>query len=298
MPNLSGIFGSASDDDSIESTFIGKVVLWIAIIVSLLLMSWLTRTFSIPAEPGFSVSLLQQSGSFVALLVLLIGMIGVMLVSAVVGSSLHSDAPVFCTALSCGVITLRGGTMQATLFAANGPGVFTTLALETVLLFAMLFVAWQVLQRLRVSSSDPLKVEEIHEPEALDEKLLAVFTQAAAMMAIMILLCRSDAKGQCLASVGVSSAAAAAIAVQMVKVRSTFWLWIGPLFVALFGYIFAIFHADGWQVGLLHGPLAALARPLPLDYVSMGPAGAIFGYWLSGGGAAEQSELDAEPASS
>jgi hypothetical protein len=139
------------------------------------------------------------------------------------------------------------------------------------------------------------ELDDEEDQEGLDEKLLAMFTQASVMMALMILLCRSDAKTQSLASVGFSSAVAAAVAVQLVKVRSAFWLWIGPLAVAVFGYAFASIHGEGWQVGVLHGPLAALARPLPLDYVSMGPAGAILGYWMSGGGESEESARDAEP---
>jgi hypothetical protein len=290
--------GGRKDARTQGSSFIGKVVLWTAAIASLLIIFWLAVTFSIPAEPGFSASLLQQPYCIVPLLVIAVGMVAVMLISAVLSSSLRSDAPVFCAAMACAAISWRGGTMQATLFAASGPGIFVSLALESIILFAALIGAWQLLQKLR--GKHQLKTtasDEDAEEERLDEKLLAVFTQASAMMAIMILLCRSDSKDQCLASVGVSAAAGAAIATQLVTVRSSFWLWIGPLAVALFGYLFASFHADGWQVGLLHGPLAALARPLPLDYVSMGPAGAIFGYWLSGSGIAEE-ELDPDAGTS
>jgi hypothetical protein len=302
MPaNLPAIFGTDLDDPSEPPSFIAKVILWTAVIVSIVLMYWLSQTFSIPAEPGFSASLLQQNGWFASLLVVAIGMVVVMLISAVLGSSLRSEAPVFCTALACGVISWRGGTMQATLFAASGTSVCISLALETAILFTALVAAWQLLRKLRGSPPvDPAtkivaELDEEEEEEGLDEKLLAVFTQAAAMMALMILLCRSDAKIQSLASVGISSAVAAAIAVQLVNVRSSFWLWIGPLVVALFGYLFAAFHAEGWQTGVLHGPLAALARPLPLDYVSMGPAGAILGFWMGGGGELEEPLPDPQP---
>jgi hypothetical protein len=293
--NLSAIFGT--DREGIlqqQHSFVGKVVLWLSVLMSILLMLWLIQTFSIPAEPGFSASLLQQSSWIVAIFVVIVGIILAMLASGVIGSSLRSDAPVFCAALACAAISWRGGTMQTTLFAASGPRVFFSLALESIILFAALIGAWQLLQKLRVKPLAQPVSEDDDSEEGLDDKLLAVFTQASAMMAIMILLCRSDTKDQCLASVGVSAAAAAAIATQLVTVRSSFWLWIAPLAVALFGYIFASFHADGWQVGLLHGPLAALARPLPLDYVSMGPAGAIFGYWLSGNGVLEEELPDVD----
>jgi hypothetical protein len=165
-------------------------------------------------------------------------------------------------------------------------------------LFAALALAWQLLCGVRgPAPAHPVSnAEEPIEKSSLDEKLLATFTQAAAMMAIMILLCRSDSKTQVLASVGISSALASAMAVQLVKVRESFWLWIAPLAVALFGYLFSAFHADGWQIGLLHGPLAALARPLPLDYLSMGSAGAIFGYWMSAGEQSEEEQSSANAA--
>ena len=38
-----------------------------------------------------------------------------------------------------------------------------------------------------------------------------------------------------------------------------------------------------WKAGRGAGALAALGRPLPLDYASLGPAGAILGYWISRG---------------
>jgi hypothetical protein len=272
------------------------------IIVSALLILWLASVFSIPNEPGFSASLFQQDHWLVALFVVAVGMVIAMFGSAVLGSSLRSDAPVFCCALACGVISWRGGTMQATLFAAGGPNVFFSLAFETVLLFAMLTACWQLLvearERTGAASATEATVEEAAQESTLDEKLLATFTQAAAMMALMILLCRDDEKKQVLASVGISSAVGAAVAMQFMNVRSSFWLWIGPLAVALFGYVFTAFHADGWQIGVLHGPLAALARPLPLDYLCMGPAGAIFGYWLSSTGPGEDELPDAEAAPS
>jgi hypothetical protein len=301
--NRFGIFGTNHELGSHQPSFAGKVVLWICILVSLMVMSWLTGVFSIPNEPGFSASLLQEDHWLVSLFVIAVGMLIVMFASAVLGSSLRTDAPVFCTALGCGVISWRGGTMQTTLFAASGPGLFFTLAFETVLLFAMFAACWQLLAEVRgrtgaVSPGEPAAEESSLDESSLDEKLLATFTQAAAMMALMILLCRDDAKNQVLASVGISSALGAAIAMQFVNVRSSFWLWIGPLAVALFGYVFTAFHAEGWQIGVLHGPLAALARPLPLDYLCMGPAGAIFGYWLSSTGSAEDELPDAEAAPS
>ena len=56
--------------------------------------------------------------------------------------------------------------------------------------------------------------------------------------------------------------------------------------VGVFGYLFAYLAFCStdpitWKSGTGGGTLAALARPLPLDYASLGTAGALVGYWTS-----------------
>jgi hypothetical protein len=281
MPSSLGVFGSDVETESPPPSFVGKVIFCGSLVVSLLLMWWIARLFSIPSQTGFSASILQQSYWILLLPVIFISMALVMLVSAVLSSPIRSDTPVMCTALACGVISLRGGTMQQTLFYASGPAIFLTLALETAILFGGLALAWLLLRQIRVRTAIKPPSATPLDPASWDEKALAFFTHASVMMALMILLCRSDTKDQSLVCVGLSSAIAAAIAVQLVNIRDSFWLWMGPLAVAVFGYLISYFHPEGWQAGMLHGPLAALSRPLPLDYLSAGPAGAITGYWFS-----------------
>jgi hypothetical protein len=45
------------------------------------------------------------------------------------------------------------------------------------------------------------------------------------------------------------------------------------------GYLIAFFGNDGGTAGDLHGWAAALARPTPLDYASVGTAAALLGHW-------------------
>jgi len=47
------------------------------------------------------------------------------------------------------------------------------------------------------------------------------------------------------------------------------------------GYVSCYFRPDGIEVGRTSGYFAALARPLPLDYASVGVAGSLMGYWIS-----------------
>jgi len=59
------------------------------------------------------------------------------------------------------------------------------------------------------------------------------------------------------------------------------WYWLPPLLAGMIGYAIAANHPAGADVGHLTGTFAALARPLPLDYASLGTAGAILGHWTS-----------------
>ena len=57
---------------------------------------------------------------------------------------------------------------------------------------------------------------------------------------------------------------------------------MGPLLTGVIGYALAAMgQVSNLNIGLPTGTVAALARPLPLDYASVGIAGAILGYWMS-----------------
>jgi hypothetical protein len=286
MQSLSSVLGQGGGVVEAEPSFAGKVMLWAGLLASILLMTWIARVMDVPSQADLTASILQQSDGVLALVVMFVAIAVGMFAAAALCGRFRGDAPVLCAAAGCAAISLRGGTMQDTLFAAQGPSVFVLMAFEVLLLFAGLLAAWLGLEWVRagtfpISLGRAREGENGQRRENWDENALALFTHAAAMMALMVLLCRSDAKHQTLAAVFISSALATAITVQFVHVRSSLWFWLGPLAVALFGYVFSVWHPEGWQAGVLHGPLAALARPVPLDYVGMGPAGAILGGWLS-----------------
>jgi hypothetical protein len=69
------------------------------------------------------------------------------------------------------------------------------------------------------------------------------------------------------------------------------------LALGLFGYLAAwLFPPTGIEVGrpgLAGGFLAALARPLPLDYASAGTGGALLGYWMRRNGLQERQAMEA-----
>jgi hypothetical protein len=152
---------------------------------------------------------------------------------------------------------------------------------ELILLFLGIGVAWLILfkgSRAGWLPAEPIVVE--HEP--LDQKLLALLMHVIVMIVAMLLLCRSDQKPQTLAAVAIAAYVASLAAHQFVPIQPSGWFLAGPLVVGLIGYIAQYFNAGNWwMIGDPMGYFSALARPLPLDYASLGVAGTLLGYWTS-----------------
>ncbi|MGH7177610.1 MAG: hypothetical protein ACREJC_09540 [Tepidisphaeraceae bacterium] len=235
----------------------------------------------IPQNRGYSISLLQQPSPVLALLVTAIVFIACTALSSLIAGSVRFEAGLFCAAVGLSALSLRGGPLRYVLFDADKPVVFWRLAIELTLLFTILGLAWVVLERLAdadwLSRGDDL----VEEDEPIDQKILGTATQICAMATLMLILCRSDAKNQALASVFVSSWLATLLAGTAAPTRPSTWYWIGPMFVGLIGYVWCAMRPDGWMIGQTQSYLGALARPLPLDYASLGTSGSILGYWMS-----------------
>jgi branched-subunit amino acid transport protein AzlD len=115
----------------------------------------------------------------------------------------------------------------------------------------------------------------------LVNNLTATVAQTVATSVVIMVLCQSVSKNQCLASVGIASLVGSMVAYKYTAARHSIWYWIGPLIAGLIGYALASLGQDtNLSIGLPTGSFAALARPLPLDYASVGVAGAIMGYWM------------------
>ncbi|MBV8780137.1 MAG: hypothetical protein JO353_01960 [Phycisphaerae bacterium] len=271
-----------------QRTLRGRMILAAGIIVSIALCTWLAIGFSIPDQPGFSISIFQQPHWLIPLFVLLILSIATIFVAGIITRTIRPEAAMACAAFGLASISLRGGTMRQTLFIAGGRGVFIALAIETILLFAFVLAASRIFEWVMSPQSDETGLL------SPDDQLLAIFAHVVAMSIIMIFSCRSDAKFQTIACVGLSAAVGAFAARQLVPMDSIGWLWASPLIVAVIGYLAAWWHPAAMEIGVLNGTLAPLARPLPLDYLGMGVGGTIVGYWM-GGGEEEIEEQEEQP---
>lgn len=259
-----------------------RVLLTTAGVVCFAMFYMAARLLRVPPAPGQSVSLLQQSGAMLDLVVVLVVLIFSALIGSVIAGSIRRDAGLVAACLGLMAISVRGGTMAAVLQSATSPGVYSSMAVETVLLYLFVVLAYFALAPLRSSHYlPPDSVRDFVEPmenEPLGNKLLATTAQVMGMLILMLLLAQSPDKVQSLAAVFLASLIATAAAHTAFPVEGSIYFWIGPGIVALVGYVYAAASPGAWLIGV---PANALASPLPLDYAAAGPAGAIMGYWWS-----------------
>jgi hypothetical protein len=261
------------------STYRFRILLLLALMVSVGFYWLLGSLLGIPVFRGYDASLLRQPAPVLVLVVVAVGVAASAAVGTILTGGSRLEAGVFTAAFGMCALSLRGGPMRHTLLDAASPSVFPLLAIEVVLLFAMLGVVWRVMLMLRRQGM--LQKDEFQEgiedqDEPLSQRLLALAMQVVMMGVLMLILSQTDQKLQVLAAVGISSWAATALSWQIFPTRASVWYWTGPLLVAMAGYLMAWWSPDGWQIGLVPH---ALARPLPLDYVSFGVPGALLAHW-------------------
>ena len=241
--------------------------------------------FSIPYHRAFEMSYMQQPHPTAGLVVTAVVMVGSVLLGSLIAGSIRLDAGLVAATLGLTALSIRGGPMHCVLQAASSPGIHVLLGIELLILYAIIVLAWSVLWRLHEKGwlqGDAFRDGIEDTDDSLSTKLLAAATQVVVMTLGVMLLAPSDAKAQVLAAVGISAFLATAASHSLFPVRPSIWYWIGPLMVGVFGYGAAYFNGDdAWKIGVIRGLFAPLARPLPLDYASVGTAGAILAYWMS-----------------
>jgi hypothetical protein len=220
-----------------------------------------------------------------------VALLAAVLLSTLIAGTIRFDAGLFCATAGMSALSMRSGRMGDVLresAQSPSPVIFVHLALELVALYALVAVAWSMLWGLHTNGY--LKADEFRDGvEDTDEPIIfkasALAMQVGVMAVCMMLLAQTDMKAQVIASVAVSAFVGACAAYYMYPISPSPWLWIGPMIVGAMGYVLMYFKHDpsdtAWKVGQLTSWTAPLARPLPLDYATAGPAGAILGYWMS-----------------
>jgi hypothetical protein len=266
-----------------------RLLLTLAATVACVMFWFAGAWFGMPEHRGYEASLALQSKPAAHLMLTGIVLCAATAVGTAVAGSIRFDAGLFAAAVGLAALRVRGGPMRAVTQAAPGRGVFLVMAVELLVLGALLGLAWfglWLMYRRGRHAGDALRDGLQDQPHAPGERVFALVAQAASMAVLVLLLARTDETKQVLAAVAVASFAATLIAYAISPVRPSVWYWAGPVVVGIAGYL-AAYSAWGsvppvaWKSGAGGSFLAPLARPLPLDYASLGTAGAILGYWTS-----------------
>jgi hypothetical protein len=266
-----------------------RVLLTAGMVLCFLVFWWSGKLLGIPADD--TASLLQASGS--SLGVVLILLVGCTALASTIAGTARPDAGLFCAAFGLAALSLRDGSIRTTLQSASSPGILAMLAVELCLLYVGIGACWAMVRFSQARGLLKSDIErdglEDQEESTLVQKLSASAAQAGIMLVLMWLLAQYDAKVQVLAAVAISAWLGTVLSHYFLHpARPSAWFLAGPLVVGLVGYLATYASAAGdagnpagWRTANLQGAFAAMARPLPLDYASVGVAGTILGYWMS-----------------
>lgn len=257
----------------------------IACVICLLLFRWAGRSLGIPAERGFDASVLQQPHWPLVLISIYVLFAVSLVLGTLVSGKWWFFGGLFSAVVGLGALSAMGGPMRYVLFDAQAAGaaqgVFLKLAIETALLFVPIAVAWTYFWKRHQLALPATEAAISAKPEQMSIGV-AIVAQIIITGAVILLLAATDAKKQAMVSVFLGGLIGSALADYVAPHRDAVrWYWLGPLVVGAVGYLLAYSNATPWTNGTPLGNFGALARPLPLDYASMGAAGALLGYWAS-----------------
>jgi hypothetical protein len=258
-----------------------RFLLTLAAVIAFILFWFIGRWFGIPFDRGYDDSLLLQKAAAMDFLLVIVGLFMSVNIGTIIAGPIRYDAGLCTACLGLLALSVRGGPIRYVLFADPKPDVYLTLLAELILLFLLLAAMaffqkfFHTLGWLRADAQRDGLPDTEHLPS---EKFQAAAVQVIIMAILIYFLAATDRKFQVLCAVAIASFVAAMIAHSIFPVRPSAWFWVGPLIVGAIGYIWAYAQSGDWLIGASANPLA---RPLPLDYASVGPAAAIVGYWMS-----------------
>lgn len=261
-----------------------RLLLSLGAIVCYAIFWWLSRQFDVPGEPGYGISLLLQPSVIGALVVVLVGLLAAVIAGTLIAGRVRYDAGLFCAGLGLMALTIRGGTLVDVLHQRAAASTYLILAAETVVLWLFVAAGSWVISRLRVipflrDPHLPLEVdaERVDWAWTTAHHIGAIVMQVVAMGLVVLLLSQSADKAQVLVAVFVGALAGTMLSGNYyTQLRLPAYTCAGPAVVAVIGYLWAWLSPVGLAIGHTDH---ALARPLPLDYLSAGSAGAILGAW-------------------
>lgn len=274
-----------------------KLLLLASIALAVLTAVLVQRLLHAPQVRGFSPALMQNSPPALGLLSAGLAIVAGAAVCTLAVGRIRPDAGIFCAALALLAFRFHTGPTRLALMNGGKTALFNLATELAVIGLTMVgaFLVLRLLVRSRVLPDDGDRDGAALPDEKLDQKLLCTATTAVVMAVIMMLLCQSDDPGQTLWSVFIASWLGTWCSFRFAPVAPSVWYWAAPLALGVVGY--AWIGATGSataSIGVPGGFLSALARAAPLDYASVGVAGALIGYWTGRRYFRERAEADSD----
>jgi hypothetical protein len=258
-----------------------RFLLSLSAVIAFILFWKLGHWFHIPFDLNYDGSLLLQPSAATAFVVVIVGLALSVIVGTIIAGPIRYDAGLCTAGLGLLALSVRGGPIRYVLFAHPGPETYLSLFAELILLF-LLFVAMAFFQKFFHTfgwlREDALRDGLPDVEHTLVEKLQAAAVQIVVTGILIYFLSATDRKFQVVAAIGLASFLGTVVAHSIYPVRPSAWFWVGPFVVGAAGYAWAWSQAGDYLIG---SPANPLARALPLDYASVGPAASIIGYWMS-----------------
>jgi hypothetical protein len=290
--------------------FFDKLRMLVAAGVAVALVGYVGWMVAEPTDPQMGVTFTEGGRSIWAtwpsLLVLTV-------VAAAVGSAVAGprlpEAGMFAAAIGLAGLALHGGSMQTLLVYEAGADpagrrhLMVSMAVDAVLWAGLLAVSWVVVGAVgrwlwgNHADGGPDKPEppkkSLKNSSSLVDLLgggplaLAV-TSIVAMFVIWMTVARTPvaniARGQVIASVFFGLYLGAMAGRYFTGIDHARYYLPAPFVAALVGFLLGYLQANmAWASAayaqLATTPLHALARPLPIEYIGVGLAGTIFGFW-------------------
>ncbi len=275
--------GYAGVRDAAASFSVGEWTrLVLGSVLCLLSCQGIANAVGLPVQPGFSGSLLCGGSPLLSILMSVLAIAASLVVGAIVAGPIGVEASVLCAMIGLAALSVRCGPITPVLQYASGRGVFLALAVELALLGAAVGGGWWLLEQMAKAAAQGfprLAVPTEVTDATTGQKFGALGVGVGVTAACELILVQLPAGKQAMCGVVIASYLGAWAAYSYLPLAEGAWYWSAPTVVGLVGYLFAFFGNDGGATGELHGWLAALARPTPLDYASVGTAAALLGHW-------------------
>jgi hypothetical protein len=287
---------------------VDKVRVVAASAVAAALMATLGWFVAAPWDTQLALSITQNSLSLMRVwpAMVIISAATAAVATAIAGRRLP-EAGLFATGIGLGMLALRGGSMKMVLdyHAANDPAVrrslMFALGLDVVMWTSVIAAAWLTAILVRgwlwsqpavATANTPAQPDAQRSNFANQGWLAMIITTVVAAFVVWQTIARTPvaeiARGQVIASVAGGLFLGALAARSFTEVADARWYVFAAAAIGIVAYLLGYLNADlSWAedtqyqfyADLSSTPPHALVRALPVEYLSVGVAGAIGGFW-------------------